>query len=173
MNELPIARVAEMIQRVNTSSEDQEKIKLSNLLFYHKIESSDLSPAAAWVAIELKRQKKLPDEFLGAWTEIEKRANLNNRKVEIRAFKSKCGNFWILAPEFKGNRIYGLALVKNFLNGTIGIFDMDRHLYSINIKIPRRTDFCYIEDTSFEVVERERISTQAYAAGAKAEGFIQ
>ena len=161
MQEIPVARVAETIARVNTTKEGQSKIKFSNFLTFLKKSEEDSSfpPDAAWVAIELRAEKSLPEEFLSAWKEIKEAAQKNNRKISIRGYKSDCGNVYILAPKFEKDKIHGVALVKNYISGTIKLRDIDKTLSTITVKIQNKNEYCYIEDIKFAVCPGDKIGT--------------
>jgi hypothetical protein len=161
MEEIPVARVAETIVRSNSTKESQSKIKFSDFLSFNKKRKDDSSfpPDAAWVAIELKAESSLPDEFLSAWQEIKNAAKQNNRKISVRGYRSDCGNVYILAPKFKKEKIQGVALVKNYISGTIKLRDIDRTLSTIMIEVARRNEYCYIEDTEFVLCPGDKIAS--------------
>lgn len=159
MLEIPVARVSEMIIRSNSTKESQAKIKFADFLCFKAKDKDDSSfpPDAAWVAIELRAERSLPEEFLSAWREIKDAAGNNNRKIDIRGYKSDCGSVFMIAPKFKGNKVKGVALVKNYITGSIRLRDIDRTLSTIMVEIGRRGEFCYIEDVEFQVLPGEKI----------------
>jgi hypothetical protein len=152
LQEIPIARVSETIVRANSTKESQSKINISDFLCFKEDEDSAFPPDAAWVAVELMAEKSLPDEFLSAWKEIKSAANKNSRKITIRGYISDCQNVFILAPRFGKKVVKGVALVKNYISGDLRLRDIDRSLSTIVIRVNRRGEFCYIEDTEFELL---------------------
>jgi hypothetical protein len=152
MAEIPSAQISQLLVSINSSPDPDKKITLSDfLLFKDRPESEVFPPKAAAIAIQLSHEARLPQEFIGVWPQIIESAKKNTEAPRTRAFASDCKNVFILAPEIKDGKVFGVALVKNFISGTVRIRDIDKRLHTMYVKIPQKNDYCYIEETRFQL----------------------
>jgi hypothetical protein len=154
MAEMPVAQVSKLLVQINSDPKKSKPVSLKDFLLFSEKDKEKVFPAeAAAVCLHLRMEKQLPEEFVAVWPAIKEGAKKNTKTPEIRAMKSDCGNIWAITPSFKDGKMQGVMLVKNFVRGIITLRDIDKELYTIEVEVPARNDFCYIEECSFKLAD--------------------
>lgn len=84
--------------------------------------------------------------LLTVWPQVLASVKEGVSVPKVRAFRSKGGEVWILAPSWEGaNCRGGLVLVRGQISGRMVVFDLDRPLISYSLNVPERKGYGWIE----------------------------
>ena len=147
--ERPAAQIATLLANIHRDTTKRAApFEVQDFTFYDEASATadGISPAAAAVALDLRREGLCPELLLAAWPEILRAATPDAKAPKIRALRSEDGAVWLLAPQFEPGGIRaGLAVVRGQLSGKLRLQELDRPMLSHDVILPQRQGFGWLE----------------------------
>lgn len=136
--EVPIAQLTALLRNVNTVS-GQPAQPVDFLLFDRPEPDRQFSAEVAATLLALEQEGRSDALLRVVWQQVKAAADPAARVPAIRAWRSDCGDVWLLAPVQQGDTVRaGLVAVGACNPGTVTMRDVDRPLLAYQVTIPDR-----------------------------------
>lgn len=153
--EYPSAQLSKLIFQANFKTDGPPK-QIDDFLIFREEDQSQAFPpeaAAAAMALRMRVPSQCPQIIESIWPAVTKAASQNNKEVPVKAFRSKCGNVWILAPKIGDGKISGVIAVSMAISGIVSLYDVDRQFFSVAVKLKSRRENSYIAEGTLDLAD--------------------
>jgi len=136
--EVPIAQLTALLRNVNTVS-GQPASPADFLLFDRPEADRQFSAEVAAVLLALEQEGRSEPLLRVVWQQVKAAADPAAQVPAIRAWRSDCGDVWLVCPVREGEAVRaGLVAVGTCNPGTVTMRDVDRPLMAYQVTIPDR-----------------------------------
>ncbi len=136
--EIPIAQLAALTRNLQATG---QPVPTRDFLVFVDPDDTrrEFAPAVAATLLDLEREDRSHPLLRAVWQQVKDAATATAEAPEVRAWRSRCGEVWLICPTVEGQHVRaGLAACGTQDPGTVELFDVDRPLLTYRVVVPRR-----------------------------------
>lgn len=144
---MPLAQLTALTANINRDSKRKPKpFSVRDFCFFadDRKDADQFPPAAAVVALELRREGECPSPLIGCWPEVVAAADLVTQMPAVKYLKNADGSVYVLAPSWEGKNIRGTVVVSGQVSGLVQLKDPMRPLLTFEVTLKQREHYAYV-----------------------------